>query len=582
MNRSAFIAFIFDAGLPFPEGLTGARHALRRQHGLDDLLNTPGLLVLGDRGASQTRFADGRGMVWGHLFERASGNRTTELDPTTSGSAPDAMTSRYWGGYVLLRRRADAVEVMRDPSGMMACYHAAIDSAHILTSRPDLLIQLGLVRPSIDWTIVAQGLVYRDIRPVRTALHGISEVPPGCLLKIGAGSIDLCCIWSPWTFATQAEDNRDFDRAAASLGTVATQTLRAWGSAFQRPLIEISGGLDSAIVAAGLAGDKTEGRCLTFGPVPGDPDERPWARAIATHLGYDLAELELDTGVVDLTRSDAADLPRPCARLFSQALDRPIRVLAEETGADGFIGGAGGDSVFCLLQSALPLIDRAQIEGIGPGVLRTAIDVAQISQSNAWRVLAAALRCRLRPVGSFPRPMTNCFISSEARQNLPWPQGNPWLEAASDAPPGSRRHVWSIIGILNHLEGYGRETKAPHISPLMSQPILEACLSVPSWLWCTGGRNRAVAREAFRDRLPAIVVDRRTKGAFNGLVTRLIDQHRALVREMLLGGTLARHSLLNKDAIAAALAGPLPTRDALSQLMALVDFEAWASGWSSR
>lgn len=123
---------------------------------------------------------------------------------------------------------------------------------------------------------------------------------------------------------------------------------------------------------------------------------------------------------------------------------------------------------------------------------------------------------------------------------------------------------------------------APYISPLMSQPILEACLSVPSWLWCEGGRNRAVAREAFRDCLPQIVINRRTKGAFNGLVTQLIERHRSFIREMLLDGILAQHGILDRDLVAAAMSGQLPTRDALSQLMALVDFEAWASGWSHR
>lgn len=580
MNNSAFVALLAPSGNMLPDRLTAFAERLRRRHGLVTLVDSPPLLVLGAAQAAHLILPGSRGIVWGHLFDRSSGARLESVD--WRGEEPaERFVERFWGGYVALRATDGGADLLRDASGAVACYHGEIDGTHIVTSRPDLLFLEGLLEPSIDWTIVAQGLVYRDIRPARTALRGVSEMLPGVAAHIEAGRFVTRCAWSPWRFAG-AEEAPDLSGAAAHLRDTLIATLRAWGGCFDRPLVEISGGLDSAIVAAGLQMAGSRATCLTFGPSSGDPDERPWARAVANHLGFDLSELVLSPEGVDLTRSDAAHLPRPCARAFSQALDRPIQALARRIGADAFLGGAGGDNVFCLLQSALPVIDRLECEGLGAGVLRTASDIARLSRSHIWQVLLVALRRRMRRRGAFPKPRTNRFVAEEVARTLPWPAENPWLEAPPHIPPGKRRHVWSLIGIQNHLEGYGREMVAPYVSPLMSQPVLEACLAIPSWLWCAGGNNRAVARQAFRDLLPASVIDRRTKGAFDGFALQLIERNRPLLRTMLLDGALADQGMLDRGAVAACLDGGPPRSEVLPELMALADIEAWVGGWQRR
>jgi asparagine synthase (glutamine-hydrolysing) len=358
-------------------------------------------------------------------------------------------------------------------------------------------------------------------------------------------------------------------------------TLAAWGGCFERPLLEISGGLDSSIVAAGLA-SAGSAHCLTFGPPPGDPDERPYARAVAQHLGLALTELSPGIEGIDVSRSDARHLPRPCARSFSQALDRPIQALARELGSDAFIGGGGGDSVFCHLQSAHPLIDRLEHEGPNTGTIRTALDIAQQSRTHLWAVFQTAARRWGRRRNRFPSARPNRFLAVDALEALPWPAGNAWLEAPAHLAPGKKRHGWAILAIHNHLEGYGREALAPHISPLMSQPIVETCLAIPSWLWIEGGNNRVIAREAFRDMLPASVIDRRTKGGFDTFAVQLIEANRPLIEAMLLEGALARERLLDAGDVERFLHGRLGDNEGVAELLSLVDVEAWVGEWERR
>jgi asparagine synthase (glutamine-hydrolysing) len=581
MNNSAFVACIPLAPNSPPAWLRTLTEDMEAKQGLGRLVDRPGLVMLGDTAAAHFELSGKRGVLWGHVFNRQDYSRIAEAQGDALAGAPvDLLLQRCWGGYVAVRELEDGVEVLRDPSGTVACYHLEHDNVHIVTSRPDLLFDHLPIVPTIDWTVIAQSLAYRDMRSARTALRGISEILPGVTLTIQTGRTHIRCVWSPWTFADPAMQFADSNVATGELRETASRVLRAWGDCFEHPLVEISGGLDSAIVAAGLS-RAAGAHCLTFGPAPGDANELPWARAVASHLGLSLTEMVADFTTVDIGQSDAWRQPRPCARTLSKAFDRPIQALARERDSDAFFGGAGGDSVFCLLNSALPVLDRLRAEGFGKGVLETAADIARLSRTNVWGVLLTALRRSVRRAGSMPSPMTNPFLATTARETLPWPADNPWLEAPEGVAPGKRRHVWSITAIQNHLEGYGREGLAPYLAPLMAQPILETCVRIPSWYWCLGGDNRAIAREAFRGILPDSVIDRRTKVSFNALVHRVIRANLPALREMLLDGALARHHLIDRDLVELYLGGRAKV-DLLPELMALVDVEAWVSHWQSR
>lgn len=117
----------------------------------------------------------------------------------------------------------------------------------------------------------------------------------------------------------------------------------------------------------------------------------------------------------------------------------------------------------------------------------------------------------------------------------------------------------------------------------MSQPLIEACLSVPSWQWRTGGRDRALARRAFKGSIPSAVLDRRVKGTPSRFNAQLLDHFRVGIRERLLDGQLAAHRIIDRNAVEAALVGekPVPGLD-LVRILELVNAEAWTEYWVNR
>lgn len=579
MNVAPLIAVLNARESPRSARLDRFCSLLTTELGLHPLHDDSPMQIFGQSAAPHLLLPSS-GLIWGRIFDKHT-NRPVSRPEELRGAhaSAEGFAEHNWGNYLAFRTINGVPELLRDPSGGVPCYHALVDGAHIFVTRPELFFDLGILIAEIDWTVLAQAIAYRDWKPARTAVRGVSELLPGMAARLVSDQIETNVIWSPWKFVEQAREISDSSKAVEVVRRAGANCMSAWRGTFDRPLVEVSGGLDSSIIAALMRDDSHQPMCVTFAAAEGDPDETPYARAVADHLGSELHVLRANVEHVDLTQSAARDVPRPCARGFTQGMDRQLRELAVERGADSFFSGGGGDNVFCYLQSALPLLDRVKRTGLNGGTLATIDDLAELAQVSIFEVITRAIRSRVRS-GSGLRWKPTDLLSASAARELPRPFGHPWTEAPANTPPGKRAHVRALVGVQNHLEGHDRVRFAPIISPLLSQPLVEACLQIPTWLWCEGGLNRAVARKAFADRLPKSVVERRSKGAFDGFCAQLVHRNRRLLREMLLDGVLVRRALVDAASIEGALAAA--DGQAVSKLLVLADVEAWVTSWSGR
>jgi asparagine synthase (glutamine-hydrolysing) len=551
---------------------------LQRDHGLAPLFESPTLAVFGDPLLPRVEVPPAAGLIIGYAFDHSTGADISAASVAARAPAEELIEA-LWGGYVMLRSLHATPEVVRDPSGTIACYETDCDEVRIVTSRPDLLFAAGLMRPAIDWTTLSQGLVYRDIKSTRTALLGVGEILPGTAARLYPTGLETRCVWNPWRFVAAADPMLTPDAAIEQVRAAVDGSVAAWAGRFARAIVEISGGLDSAIVAACIAPTGIAAIGVSYAAIDGDLDETPYARAIADHIGMALEVGHPGIASVDLGICHAAGLPRPCARTFAQPFDRIALALAEERRADVFFSGGGGDNVFSYQRSLSPAIDRIRARGPGTGAWATIADLAQLGETSVWHVAARVLRRLLRPPAN-PWRADRGFLDPAALADIPPPSGHPWLDIPSGALPGKIMHVAALVRVQCHLEGHRRQRFTPIISPLLAQPVMEACLAVPSWLWCAGGRNRAVARDAFAARLPASVVARQSKGAFDSFSAQLFAANRARIRDMLLGGQLAARKLLDLPAIERALTRQTSSSMPLVELWSLVDAEAWIRSWS--
>jgi asparagine synthase (glutamine-hydrolysing) len=121
------------------------------------------------------------------------------------------------------------------------------------------------------------------------------------------------------------------------------------------------------------------------------------------------------------------------------------------------------------------------------------------------------------------------------------------------------------------------------VHPLLCQPVVELCLSIPAPLLAIGDLDRPHARAAYADRLPARVRDRRGKGDVTSVFARSIAQGLPVLRPFLMEGRLAAQGIIDPARLAPLLdPEAIIWRDLTGEIMRTVFIEAWARAWEAR
>jgi asparagine synthase (glutamine-hydrolysing) len=514
----------------------------------------------------------GSGLVMGRLHGR---------DPAARHAlAFDRLTERAWGGYIAIRGGAGPA-LLRAPLGDLPCYCVPYGPGIVVASSPRLVLAASGRTARVDKSALARQLAFGTISTGETCLDGVRDLRGGDRLEAAAGAIHTSPVWSPWPYA-RAGPLADPDDAAAELRRLVLDSVAAVASGHPALLLKLSGGLDSSIVAAALAASGQSFACQTL--FTDDPvgDERTYARLVAEQLGMSLIESRRDPLRLNLDQSPSANLARPSFPGFRQEADRLADQAARALGATAVVDGGGGDNVFCSLQSATAvadcLLDWHGFRALGP----TARSLASIAQVSIAHVVRRALMRALSGRRRYHWERDTLFLSSGAAGLVPAQPDHPWLTAPAGTPPGRAAHVALIAAAQSYVEGLDRERDVPTLAPLLAQPIVEHCLSVPTWAWLDKGLNRALARRAFASDLPAAITRRRSKGSPEGFVAQSFDVHRAAIRDRLLGGWLAQSGLIDRAALERALDDRQPPLDwSLSRIMVLLDAEIWARAWAA-
>ena len=540
------------------------------------------------RGAKLSLSADARMELFGSAFILSTDipvALSTTRNTLTIGHAfpwtgldrvAEAPEFQNWGSYIQLSDTPRGSALARDPSGMLPCYVRHIDGVCLAASDAELLT--CTVAAEIDWPHLAGFLAGGGARSPATCLADIFEPVPGTCQSLHPHAVPET-LWNPWTFAAARCRIPSETIAAERLRQTVEHVVQAWVTKFPDVVLGVSGGLDSSIVAAALKHAGANITAVTLATREPDGDERVYARALADALAISLVEAFESAEHVHLEYSAAARLPRPSARAFSQSSDAIQLAIASEHHAAAFMSGGGGDSVFCALRSASPLADRILAKAAPANLARTAREIASLTGSPLGPVLVRGMRNAWR--GARPLPvLANPFLSRDCMAAAPAPPLHPWLNPPPGTPPGKAAHVAWILGIFNHLDPVGRTLQLPGIFPLMAQPVVELCLRIPTWMWVRGGRDRAIAREAFCDVLPPAVLERRSKGTPASFVMSIFESRRRQIREMLCDGLLAGNGLVDRAAIVRYTQDPRPVSDVrYMQIMSLVDAESWARCW---
>jgi asparagine synthase (glutamine-hydrolysing) len=169
-------------------------------------------------------------------------------------------------------------------------------------------------------------------------------------------------------------------------------------------------------------------------------------------------------------------------------------------------------------------------------------------------------------------PADRSFLVPNAGETL---ELHPWLACTQAMLPGSADHVRMIVGV-HHFLADPSSGEAATLHPLIAQPIVELCLRIRSWLWFRGGRDRAVARAAFRGLLPDTILDRRSKGTLESMFLKGYMAKRSELREFLVSGRLVDQGIIEPGSVRDYLDRRDQPRDAgYIRILELASAEQW-------
>lgn len=538
-------------------------------------------------GLALNRLPHEAGLILGDLHPMPGA--APDLSPLAPGCGPpcdpqalaQAILRAHWGRYVaILADGASQTRVLRDPSGELeSCVWTTCDGVGVVAS--DLSAVPGWLRPprlGLDWDRIALCLAAPGAATAASLLDGMRIVPPGALCRV-RGDDPGRLAWDPADFCKPIPFDRDEGRRALLACVDACTAASAGG--FERLLVDLSGGLDSSIVAGALAqaglGPRVAQWVHRIDDRP-EGDERVYARAVTDRLGVDLTVVRKPP--TPLAPEDFADFASgfwPAINGADAARDRDMAQRLEACQADAIVSGQGGDAVFYQMPTAWVACEEVRRRGPAALGSRVLVDTARRLHKPVWSVYAEA-RAGLRPGQGLPKAAST-LMARDARQFAARAM-HPWEAAARDLPLARQLQICALANTHVVRGDSRRRRRGALVFPLAAQPLLELCLSIPVEILAAGVQDRPFAREALAPRLPNIVRQRRSKGSLTAYFSRLVAASRETLLPFLRDGCLAEAGLLDRAAVERAFdPAYLIHAGRPNDILNAAPLEAWVRYW---
>lgn len=537
-----------------------------------------------------------QGVIVGKIFDKSA-----EAHVCMTATFADAQSRRimrtkgrhllehYWGRYVafLHEPMSEVRRVVVDPCGGLPCLLMTVDGVSILCSRPQTYTSIG-ISLSVNWPYLAGHVVVPGLQIRESGIEGVSEIIGGECVEFSPSGMKRQLYWDPMQIS-QTDVVEDAATAEELLRTTAMDCVCTWASTYGSLVHTLSGGLDSSIVLACMANapKRADITCLNYVFNNAEGDEREFARAAAQLASCELVEHHLDPSQVRLgSMLKIVPAVRPwCYRYYIEH-SHIERSTAQERHGRAIFSGGGGDQIFYNTYVNLALRDFVSRRGLAKQLGLIAWDVARIQGQSIWSILRKEVTAGLLGKPFLPYREFSEYasvVSPDVIASVDWQERftPPWLSESSNLPAGKFWQVFSLSIPPVFYDPLGQPDDPEQAKPLRSQPLMEVSLRIPTYTLIEGGWDRALARRAFSDIVPASIIRRRTKGGLGDHCSKYMQANLAFVREMLIDGELAKRGILKKADIEQMLSDSNPTlKEDFLSLEDHVSTEAWLTRWT--
>ncbi|MGG6315266.1 asparagine synthase-related protein [Stenotrophomonas geniculata] len=571
----------------------------------------PGIgCVLNDNGAAIYAQSDNPGyfessrsdalVVLGALFHKDFSEGTVpgrvRLD---AGSADTACSSlgrsivqQYWGRYVAFGYQPETASwfVLRDPTAEIPCYMTTVGQLTVVFSNMEDCLLLGLRDFNVDWSFLSYSLLYPFRDGLQTGFEEVTAIEAGEAISIRNGEpVGRQCQWDVVRMARD-EPIEDIEEAVQLARSTLLGCIGALASQHRRIQLQLSGGLDSSIILAGLlhAPSAPEVTCIHHYDDGIGADERLFARmavaGVRESSGRNCEFIEYrrqpHCALEEIMAFPRTARPAHCSGYLLHRRD------VDFDGNTVQFTGVGGDAVFLRFKGNAAAIDYAWRRGIDRTFFRVAFETAQSGDSLYGVLKDAAVHGLLKRPGSIngrwgkPCPWVRV---DRAEQDGMQPA---WLRHAQAqghrVSPYKLAHIGRMVfptSVLDPFEGAGHWHG---VSPISAQPLVELFARIPLHLLIADAEDRTIARRAMKGLLPDALLSRKVKSYLDDHSVAVTQGHQRFIRNLLVDGMLAKRGYLDSALADTGIQQVSP--DHSSQVLGIfgpqINIEAWLRRWS--
>jgi asparagine synthase (glutamine-hydrolysing) len=263
---------------------------------------------------------------------------------------------------------------------------------------------------------------------------------------------------------------------------------------------------------------------------------------------------------------------------------RARNAFAAEVGAEAMWTGQGGDHLFFQDRSSCGASDFIRQRGVRTGLASAIGHAARLSGESYWSVARTAFadwrtNAPWEPVHLKNRKSIFTTETMPPDKRVAY-VAHPWTSEISGLPKGKQRQIWFLAEVANRHRPAATLELAPEHHPLLSQPLMELCLRLPTYTLLFGGSPRGLARAAYKGWVPSPILERRSKGGTTSYWMQTVRQSSSYLRELILGGILHRERIIDGRALDPYLnfSRPLPVA-VFPRLIACISAEIWLRSW---
>ena len=423
--------------------------------------------------------------------------------------------------------RDSKLRLYRDRAGIKPLYYFHDGRRFGFASELKALeIALGGETLERDSSALYDFLGYRYVPQPKTLYRQCFKLLPGHSLTYDPATGRASSPRAYWRLATETRtDGVSADAAAEELRSLVAESVRDQMIADVPLGFFLSGGIDSSVVVAAAAAAGARVATFSIGFDSDEVSETPWARLVAGHFGTDHHERILSReSAQDLLPSLRVWFDEPFADdsalptyLVSKVAREHVTVALTGDGGDEVFGGYSTYQRY-LRYSRWPTWPRAfdrvsvrlrrRLHRRNPvhrmlRVLETGFSSDIELWSKLMHGMSPAAKTEYLSAFGLPRDYDDW-----------WHYREHWR---ADLPPATRLqyldfHTYLPGCILTKVDRTSMAVSLEARVPLLSRRLIEFSFALPETIRLLDGESKGILRHAYRDILPASIIERRKKG----------------------------------------------------------------------